>query len=286
MLNSNTCMIIMDETPCSSLPSNNLQEPNHAQHPHDHDDGAIVVVAKCPIPGKSKTRLIPLLGPEGSARLARAMLSDVLVSLVQCRPLDPVKIILYYAPDKTIMVELLKELKIDEQRVHLLPMLKDNDLTKSDLGRQLTNALQEARNLTKGNVMFLGMDAPILPLEEIPLALSLQTEATLCPALDGGYGMLSVPTQCPDSIFSNVLWSNSLTGLAQLKALTDAHIPVRLGRIMMDIDEEASVRQLVRYATLGESMDLAILQTTSSKTPAVDSDYRYTKQALRDLKLL
>jgi hypothetical protein len=46
--------------------------------------GSIVVVAKCPIPGKSKTRLIPLLGPEGSVVLAKAMLSDVLTTLTEC----------------------------------------------------------------------------------------------------------------------------------------------------------------------------------------------------------
>ena len=46
--------------------------------------GAIVVVAKCPIPNKSKTRLIPLLGEEGSAKFAQALLSDVLVALSTC----------------------------------------------------------------------------------------------------------------------------------------------------------------------------------------------------------
>jgi hypothetical protein len=44
----------------------------------------IAVVAKCPIPGKSKTRLIPLLGQDGSAQLAQAMLSDVLGTLSEC----------------------------------------------------------------------------------------------------------------------------------------------------------------------------------------------------------
>ena len=43
--------------------------------------GAIVVFAKCPIAGASKTRLAPLLGDDGAAALARAMLSDVLVSI-------------------------------------------------------------------------------------------------------------------------------------------------------------------------------------------------------------
>lgn len=36
------------------------------------------------ITGKSKTRLAPLLGSEGAALLAQAMLSDILVSLSEC----------------------------------------------------------------------------------------------------------------------------------------------------------------------------------------------------------
>jgi len=43
--------------------------------------GAIVIFAKCPIPGSSKTRLSPLLGDQGSALVAKAMLSDILDSI-------------------------------------------------------------------------------------------------------------------------------------------------------------------------------------------------------------
>ena len=46
--------------------------------------GAIVVFAKCAIPNKCKTRLIPLLGAQNAADLAQAMLSDVLVALAEC----------------------------------------------------------------------------------------------------------------------------------------------------------------------------------------------------------
>ena len=45
---------------------------------------AIVVVAKCPIPNKSKTRLLPLLGVRGATQLAKAMLCDVLLTLSKC----------------------------------------------------------------------------------------------------------------------------------------------------------------------------------------------------------
>ena len=46
--------------------------------------GAVVVFAKCPIVGASKTRLAPLLGDEGAASLAHAMLSDILIALSDC----------------------------------------------------------------------------------------------------------------------------------------------------------------------------------------------------------
>ena len=46
--------------------------------------GAVVLFAKCPIAGSSKTRLAPLFGEEGAASLAQAMLSDILVSLSEC----------------------------------------------------------------------------------------------------------------------------------------------------------------------------------------------------------
>jgi len=42
---------------------------------------AIVVVAKCPRVGTSKSRLQSLLGDVGSCKLAEALLSDTLVSL-------------------------------------------------------------------------------------------------------------------------------------------------------------------------------------------------------------
>ena len=58
--------------------------PNDSIDHKSNVKGSIVVVAKCPIPGKSKTRLIPLLGEEGSVRLARGMLSDVIKTIDRC----------------------------------------------------------------------------------------------------------------------------------------------------------------------------------------------------------
>ena len=260
--------------------------------------GVIVVVAKCPLPGKSKTRLIPLLGVEGSAKLAKAMLSDILLTLV--RYMNRHRIMLYYAPGteegRLHMHDLLHDLGIFKD-IHLVPMLH-GDLQGRDLGDQLSNALREARGIVRttttdtSSVMFLGMDSPELPIEELEEAFCHPTSATLCPSHDGGYGMLCVPHNAPDAIFSNVLWSDPLTALSQLKALTDCLVSVRLGRIMYDVDEPEDVRKLLERSKsddmnegIEESHCYKSLQQSSMRNrQVINSAYPLTKQALRDLE--
>jgi hypothetical protein len=74
--------------------------------------------------------------------------------------------------------------------------------------------------------------------------------ARLRSAADGGYGMLSVPGHAPaNAVFRGVRWSDPLTTVSQIKALTDVvvngvHVNVRLERWMHDIDEADDVLAL------------------------------------------
>ena len=76
---------------CGAIPGTATATKNTAMIDDGNNDGdsggvygTIVVVAKCPIAGKSKTRLIPLLGEQGSVLLAKSMLSDVLKTIDGC----------------------------------------------------------------------------------------------------------------------------------------------------------------------------------------------------------
>lgn len=282
-----------------------MQEDRNEHQP----GGAIVVVAKCSIQGKTKTRLIPLLGQEGSARFAQALLSDVLQSLSSCVSstfcgqrilkfvkttltklqfqLDKVLKVLLYAPGNAegvkLMMELLVSLNLHEHWV-LLPVSSSTDLLSSGIGNILTNALERVRTLLRnhhssnGSVVFLGMDSPELPLEEVVTSLANTTKAYLCPANDGGYGMLSVPPHAPLSIFENVRWSQSLTAVSQLKALTDCNVDVKLGRLMHDMDEAQDVQALVerlcqlkslsKEGRVDESNDDVLLKSSSGASMA------------------
>ena len=226
-----------------------------------------------------------MLGQDGSAILARAMLSDLLQNLV--KHMHHHHLILYYAPGtdegRMHMLAIVDGLGIAGD-IELVPML-GGDLNGRDLGDQLTNALHEARGRTSGSIMFLGMDSPNLPMEELEEAFQHPTHATLCPSHDGGYGMLCVPHNSTEAIFNNVLWSHPLTALSQLKALTDCQVPVRLGRIMYDVDEPEDVQKLLddvlkdtdeEQPNRFKSLDVS----SASNRRVVNSDYPLTKQTL------
>ena len=236
------------------------------------------VFAKCPIPGRSKTRIAPLLGENGAVCLATAMLSDILVSLTSCVHLQKTLKILVYAPGSNEgelhMKSILQSLNLSIASIHngpsifdgwiLLPMASEAskaDLTSTSLGSKLEDALDKTRQLltdiqdiviSKTNnqaVLFLGMDAPEVPLEEIAYGLTVSStnKAHMCPADDGGYGLLSVPRDAPSSqIFSGVRWSSKLTAASQLKALSDCNIGISIGKMMNDIDEPDDVVRLAR----------------------------------------
>ncbi len=202
-----------------------------------------------------------------------------------------------------------------------------SDLTSSSLRGKLADALERTRELIKMTktstiqsanananeaVLFLGMDSPELPMEEVVYGLKISSgdnrlslqrhdevpnhksehynicidnagletygRAHLCPAGDGefwgetriakatnvtamlirfsttsigGYGLLSIPIHAPSSkIFSGVRWSQPLTAVSQLKALTDSNVDVSIGKLMHDVDEPPDVHDLVKRLLL------------------------------------
>jgi glycosyltransferase A (GT-A) superfamily protein (DUF2064 family) len=223
------------------------------------------------------------------------------------------KILLYAPPTDQgagIMEALLQELGLGmSEQWTLRPMMAADNLLASHLGSQLTQALIETRRhqcrsypseqqqdqqehpqqYPQSSVVFLGMDSPELPLDEIVAALS-STEhndnhnnnngnpyhAHLCPAADGGYGMLSVPSHAPaEAVFRGIKWSHPLTAVSQIKALTDIEgVNVRLGRLMRDIDEPSDVKALCERLRLrqGEVIMEEVPTTNTSSKPNDTND--------------
>jgi glycosyltransferase A (GT-A) superfamily protein (DUF2064 family) len=85
------------------------------------------------------------------------------------------------------------------------------DFARPRFGRPTFEFFASTSTTDTTSVMFLVMDSPELPIKELEEAFSHPTSATLCPSHDDGYGMLCVPHNAPDAIFSNVLCSDPLT---------------------------------------------------------------------------
>lgn len=175
----------------------------------------ITIFARVPEPGKTKTRLIPRLGPAGAARLAAAMTADV-VETVRSAGL-PFRLAL--AGDTTHPWVRMLDCEWEAQ-------------AEGDLGRKLTHALRE------GGVA-IGSDAPTLPPALVQEAHGSSADVVIAPAFDGGYVLIGVND--PADIFELVPWSAPDTFARQHQRAADLERSVRVLPFWYDVDEPSDL---------------------------------------------
>ncbi len=153
---------------------------------------ALAILAKAPIPGRAKTRLIPALGPEGAARVHARLLRDTLE--VACAALPPGRITLWTA--------------LDHAHPLFLELAERHGITlraqpEGDLGERMHCALAQAG----GPAMVIGSDCPALtPALLGTCAERLQDHEAVClPAEDGGYALIGARRPDP-RLFEAIAW--------------------------------------------------------------------------------
>ena len=162
----------------------------------DESEIGISILAKAPIPGFSKTRLIPLLGEDGAAKL-QARFIERTVETAREAAVGPITI--WYTP--TEWGEYFARYSCLSS-VRLMPQEDE------DLGCKMNRCV--ANRLSRFGELVIGTDSPCiqsLDLYEAAKALSSRFDAVLFPAEDGGYGLIGLRT--PDmAVFSGVSWSS------------------------------------------------------------------------------
>jgi len=185
---------------------------------------ALVVMAKAPVAGLSKTRLCPPLEPAQAATLAEAALADTLQAVA------------WTPADRHVLV-------LDGEPGPWLPpgfeLLAQHG---AGLGERLANAVRAVG----GPLVMLGMDTPQLTRALLAGALERldepSTDAVLGPTLDGGYWAIGLAA--PDaSVFAGVPMSTPRTGAAQRARLTELGLRTALLQTLRDVDtfEDATV---------------------------------------------
>ena len=179
----------------------------------------IVVFAKAPVPGRVKTRLIPMVGPEGAAKLARRMLDWTVRE----------------ALETGMPVELCGDPHPAQWRKPRSGLAFSGQ-GEGDLGERLARAAR--RGLADGGVLLIGSDCPELGKQRLmQAAAALEThDAVIHPARDGGYVLLGLKRFEP-SVFEGVAWSTADVAAQTIARIEALGWSLHVGATLRDVDE-------------------------------------------------
>jgi rSAM/selenodomain-associated transferase 1 len=184
----------------------------------------IIIFAKAPQPGLAKTRLIPALGAQAAADLARKMLFHTLREAI--------------AADVG-SVELCVTPSIDDaawEGIHLPAGLVITDQGGGNLGERMERAAQ--RSLERGEaVILIGTDCVEMSarlLDDASKAL-LNYDSIIHCTLDGGYALLGLNRFNP-FLFGDISWGTDEVASVTLSRLGRLGWSVRVGPMLHDVD--------------------------------------------------
>lgn len=155
-------------------------------------DFPLAILAKAPVPGLAKTRLIDALGPEGAARLHERLVRHTLEIALASTTAE--RITLWTALDHHH--SFFRELA-DRYGISLRPQ------PEGELGERMYRALLAMPEPG----LLIGTDCPVLS----PLLLGRcrraldQADVVVLPAEDGGYGLIGVHRPDP-RLFDDIPW--------------------------------------------------------------------------------
>lgn len=189
----------------------------------------IAVLAKAPIAGLAKTRLIPALGPQGAARLQRRFTQHA-VRVAQASGLGPVT--LWAAPTT--------------QHRFFRAMVRSTGVAclaqpDGDLGQRMHAAFQ--RHCAQGPLLLTGTDCPPLQpahLRQAARALLDGDDAVFFPAEDGGYVLVGL--RAPQAaLFDDMVWSTP-TVMAETRGRAQSlGLRLREFETLWDVDTPADL---------------------------------------------
>lgn len=234
----------------------------------------VIVFAREPIAGQSKTRLIPAIGKDNAAVLADAFNRD---ALAKAKTLAPAELVIAgSAPGGAKRSRYFKNLAhefgawIVEQGT-------------GHLGARMATAMRPFTNA--GGAMLMGTDTPSLPARLLVKSADLfeNHPVVIAPALDGGYYLVALRGKLPD-IFKPINWGGPDVLATTLTRLRHNGEPYCLGPWWYDVDTPIDLRFLISHlknrlrAFGGKSMTLG----SPHPCPATSEVLKHIEKELPD----
>ncbi|MGH2479375.1 MAG: TIGR04282 family arsenosugar biosynthesis glycosyltransferase [Ktedonobacteraceae bacterium] len=211
-------------------------------------DTALVVMARYPTPGTTKTRLARALGDEATLQLYRAFLVDLADHFAG----SDYDLHWTYTPAGVDYSAFIAALVPDLPR-HTRSFAQQG----TDFAARLLYAFQWTRQQGYASTIVIGSDAPHITrglVDQAHIALR-EADVVLGPADDGGYYLIAMRTA--HDVFSAIPMSTSVVLAQTVARASHLGLSVRLLPPLFDIDEYTDLLRLA-----------ALLREDSTRAPA------------------
>lgn len=205
----------------------------NAAHKLKFPDSKILVFCKAPIPGKVKTRLLPVLSSCEAAGLYQKLAARMLDCALDSSLAD---VDLWCYPDVTHAF-------FQKYKDRGVPLFQQQGV---DLGeRMYQGALHALAQEGVSKVLIIGADCPTLDEDYLESALSKldDHDAVLGPAEDGGYGLIGL-RKADRTIFNDITWSTSQVCADTCRRMNQLNYNWSLLPLLWDVDRPEDLEKL------------------------------------------
>jgi hypothetical protein len=233
----------------------------------------LIVFARYPEPGKTKSRLIPALGPEGAAELHRRMTEHTLRKVRRFLAGRRVSLLVRY--DGGSVGSLGQWLGAD---LSFLPQ------AEGDLGLRMALAFTASFGEGMRQVVLIGTDIPgIRPAHRAGAFRALRRkDVVLGPANDGGYYLIGLKRPCRE-LFEGIPWGTGEVLQKTLGVATALGLTVALLECLDDVDRPGDIghwEQEVRIAGIAHDPEtLSIIVPVLDECGTIESALAGTRGA-------
>ena len=235
----------------------------------------LVIFTRFPEPHKTKTRLIPALGPEGAAEMQREMTLHTLTRVRELATRCPVSV----------------QVRFEGGNARKMAGCFGNDLSyrpqgSGDLGRRMVAAFAEAFREGTQRTVIIGTDCPEITPKLVRESFDRLAgcDVVLGPATDGGYYLIGLRRPSPE-LFAGIPWGSQRVFQDTLLRADELSLEVSLLKTLSDVDrpEDLAVWHRARQspAALSNARISVIIPTFN------EADYlSHTLHSLRDAQNL
>jgi uncharacterized protein len=208
---------------------------------------ALGVMAKAPLAGEVKTRLVPPLTEQEAAELNVCFLRDMAANIASVSETEAASGLVVYTP-------IGSESAFDAVLPEGFKLLGQRGI---NLGERLYNATDDLLRQGYGAVCLINSDSPTLPrtilIRAIELLASDGDRVVLGAAEDGGYYLIGLK-QAHRSLFSEIAWSTSDVLARTRQRAAEIDLPVEILPPWYDVDEADTLSRLCEDLFFSESL--------------------------------